>query len=78
MNTDKYQESTATMPRQYGTYAKDRARAIREYRRLRISIITAHRLMSNNRCALDTWFRLADEIAADRETMDTIKYRWNL
>jgi hypothetical protein len=56
----------------------DRARAIREYKRLRASARHALLLAENTRCGIDTMLRLQDESAEMFTLANEIDRRWNL
>ena len=74
--------ATATMDyREVGSMSlgsADRARAIREYKRLRASARHALLLSEHDRCGLDTMFRLQDEAGEMFAQAEEIGRHWNL
>lgn len=58
--------------------SRDRARAIREYRRLRASARHALLLSEHDRCGIDTMLRLQDEASDMFIQADEIDRHWNL
>lgn len=60
------------------TGSRERARAIREYRRLHASAAHALLLADNPRCGLDTMLRLQDEASAMTALATELSREWNL
>lgn len=58
--------------------SRDRARAIREYRRLRASSAHALLLAEHPRCGIDTMLRLQDEASEMTARALEIDRAWNL
>lgn len=57
---------------------RERAAAIREYRKLRAMRLQLARIRQNPRCSIDMYLRIGDDIASLDEQIHDIAYAHNL